>query len=1016
MKAKKTQDMQPLAIVKRPEINLTTLEQNHIKYSLAFLEIRCDPLSHTKLVDGQVYISKHSIELDFAIHNDLESSLDRIETLFQKDTVCNKSLILHFKMMHLCACYADYFGKKKTAFQLFSSAYEFIKMYGDQLYKEDDSAFHEQIYYLIVYFSTRSSTEVKDSETIQLIQNEVLPHLIAFTVKFCRHQYSTNITNYIRMQALKEPWPKSEQLKLGLEIELNLKYTSSLVINLNEKGHCNNEFLLLHLSIMILHGEFAQYIHKKEDAVISFLKAFYSLKDNIKILEFEANFAFQEQIRRLFEQLHTFNETEINDIYPELESLETAFTKKCGISIVVVGKAYNKFMKLLWQNPAPLINERKDFFSKATQLNNSFQNLKISNRLPLEYQLYSLVVNYYMLNLSIVTQRQRLFDVLYVEAITIYYVNSSKLNVETLNSYLGSWSNLKKLYIEPSLALIRGMDMSEFVSINTLRYCLNVLKFWSSIFSAIMDLIKTFIDREFKNFEQVQKINDNDQQELMKLVFKLQPEIQFLMNTAELIGKANREINAKIEVKELKDRVTIPRQVKSMRFKSKIINSKVESLKEKLGKLEEQCKTSQDKLINAEKQHKVLQPIKKPRKQIPIQEYAVEDNSSDEDSTTEEEDHRPIDPSLGMLQAVDEELSNRIKKIQQELTKFCIYLEVRLKHKIPLPGGEHAKAYNSIIELTLQSHELDQLLNKYKALAQLDDIKSLLKEQNCIKINQGEHDQGINTIAAELAKIKNLYDRVNFKHEDGKLNKIYEYGLEKIKLKNTKFNILECGLKQKKLQDPNFTIYEYELEQKKWQYPDKIYKRIMELGCIKFKQVGVEKIDKGDQLSQYSNQNKFLGSVDIVFTSLDYLHDKLKKNSMVSNKHAFFNKEKICAGRFEGAIGLLYKTKYQLTGDLNCVYKSIIHLDKSFIYYQKRIDSERILANLSYHLARVKEELVNQDSENSNLITEILEHYQASLDFNSQAKSSRPDDKKIELKIKIRIEALQNNLGNLIRI
>jgi hypothetical protein len=1017
MKSKEINDPKIPTIVKRAKVSLKTLTRNYENYFLIFMELRADPLSHTKLIDGQVYISKKAAELDLVIYNDLESSQDRIENLFLKNTVCNKSLILHFKMIHLYACYTENFGKNKTAFILFSSAYEFIKIYGERLYKEEDSSFHEQIYQLIVFFSTLGSTKEEDNEAVRQIQNEVMPHLIAFTVKFCGHQYYTNLTNYLRTEGLKKPLPKSEQLKLGLEIESNLKYSSSVILSLYENGHYNNDFLLLHMLIMILHGEFAQYINEKEDAILSNLKAFNFLKGNISILEFKSNFAFQDQIYRLFERLRTFDETKINDIYPELESLETTFMKKCGISIVVVEKAYEKFMKLIWQSQAPLLNERKDFFSKATQLNNSYQNLKISNRLPLEYQLYSLAINYYMLNLSIATQPRRLFNVLYVDKMTIYFINKSQLNVETLNSYLGSWSNLKKLYIEPSLALIKGRDMSEFVNINALRYYLNFLKNWSSLYSAIMILIKTLIDREYKNLEQVQKINDKDQQEIMKLIFKLEPEIHFLMETAVLIGKADREINAQIDLKELKDEVTIPYQVKNMRAQFTELKTKIDSLKTKLKTLKEQCIESQDKLIEAEEGQKALQALKKPRKQIPIKVYAVEEISSDEDSTTEEE-HYPINPSLEMLQAIDLELKNRIKKLKPELTKFFVYLEERLKHNIPLPGNEHSKAFSSSTELTLQSYELDQLFNQFKALAQLSNIKSLWEEQRGIKINQSEHYRAINAIAAELAKISNLYDKVNFKHEDGKLNKIYEYGLKKIKLQHPNFDINRCGFEQKKLQDPDFKIYQYELEQDKLQYPDKIYKRIMKLGRIEFKRVGKEKVNKGEQLSQYSNQNEFLASIDLVFTSLGYLHDKLKTNSMTSSEYTFFNlekKEKICAGRFEGAIGLLYKNKYQLTGDLNCLYKSIIHLDKSFIYYENRMGSDCILADLSYHLALVKEEIAIHHSENSNLANEILVHYQAALEFNAQLKSSSLEEKKL-LEINTRIEALKNNSGNLLQI
>ncbi|MBA3537302.1 MAG: hypothetical protein H0T84_11950 [Tatlockia sp.] len=1017
MKAKEINDQKIPTIVKRSKVSLKTLTENYENYLLTFMVLKDDPLSHIKLIEGQIYLSKKATELALAIYNDLESSLDRIENLVPKNTVCNKSLILHFKINYLFACYTDNFGKNKTAFNLYFSAYEFIKTYGERLYKDDDPGFHKQIYQLIVFFSTLSSIKEEDNEAVRLILSEVMPHLIAFTVKCCAHQYYTNLTNYLRVQALKKPLPKSEQLKLGLKIESNLQYSSSVIVSLHENGHYNNDFLLLHISIMILHGEFALHINEKEDAILSYLKAFYFLKGNLSILEFKSNFDFQDQIYRLFERLRTFEETEINDIYPELELLETSFLKKCGISIVIVEKSYEKFMKLLWRSQAPLLNERRDFFSKATQLNNSYQNLKILNRLPFEYQLYSLAINYYMLNLSIATQPRRLFNVLYLGKITMYFINKPQLNVGTLNSYLGSWSILKKLYSEPSIDLIKGRDMSEFVNINSLRYYLNFLKYWSSLYSAIMILIKTLIDREFKNLEQVQKINDKVQQEIMKLIFKLEPEIHFLMKTAELIGKADREINEKIGLKELKDEVTIPYQVKNMRVQFEELNSKIGSLKTKLKELNEQCKKSQDKLIEAEEEQKKRKPTKKQRKQIPIQEYAVEEISSDEDSTTEEE-HCPINPSLGMLQAIDIELTNRVKKLKPELTKFFVYLEERLKHEIPLPGDEHTKAFSSCTELTLQSYELDQLFTQYKALAQLSTIKSLWEQQRGIKINQSEHYRAINDIAAELAKITKLYDKVNFKHIDGKLNKIYKYGLIKIKEKHPNFDINKCGFEQIKLQDPNFKIYQYELEQDKLLYPDKIYKRIMKLGRIEFIQVGKEKVNKGEQLSQYSNQNEFLASVSLVFTSLGYLHEKLKTNPITSSDHSFFNlekKTKICAGRFQGAIGLLYKNKYQLTGDLNCLYNSIIHLDKSFIYYENRTGSDCILADLSFHLAVVKEELAIKHSENSNLKNEILVHYQAALEFNAQLKTSSLEEKKM-LEINTRIDALKNNSGNLIQI
>ncbi|MBA2709608.1 MAG: hypothetical protein H0U57_03325 [Tatlockia sp.] len=1017
MKAKKSKDQKVLTIVKDPQVSLKTLTQNYANYLLTFMRMRFDPLSHTKLIDGQVYLSKGAKELGLHLDQDLELSRERMEDLFKKNIVCNKSLILHFKMIHLYACYADFFGKRHNAFQLFSSAYEFIKIYGERLYREEDPEFHEQIYLLIVFFCTLSSTDEEDTEVIKLIENEVMPDLIAFTVKICGYQYSTNLTNYIRTLALKKPLSKSEQLKLGLEIETNFNYSSNLIASLNENGHYCNDFMLLHLLIMFLHAEFANHIEAKEESILSYLNVFYFLKANISILDFESNFAFQDQIYRLFDRLRSLDG--IKDIYPELESLEVAFKEKCGISIVVVEKSYEKFMKLLWQSQAPLLNERKDFFSKGTQLNNTYLNLKSTQRLPLEYQLYSLAINYYMLNLSIATQPRRLLNVLYVDKTTLYFINKSKLNAEALNSFLGTWSYLKKLYIEPTLALIRGFDMNDFVNINSLRYCLNFLKYWSSLNSAVLCLIKTLIDREYQNLQQVHKINDKEQQEIMKLIFKLQPEIQDLMKTTALIGKVDREINAKIGVKELKDTVTIPSQLKNMKVKSKKLDSKINNLKTKLENLNKQSLKSQDELINAEKQQKTRQLVKKKQRiLIPIQKYTVEDISSDEDITTEEEQHCPIDPNLTMLQAVDIELTKRVKQLKPELSKFLGYLEERLKYKVPLPGDEQTKTFDCITELTLQSFELEQLFSQYNLLAQLGEIKSLREQQQGIKINQGEHDRAINDIAAELVRLKNLFDKVNVKHKEGKLNKIYEYGLEKIKLQNINFDINECEFEQRKLLDSNMGIYEYHLEQENSLSKDHIYKRIMKLGRAEFNRVGEEKRSKGEQLSQYSFQNEFLGSVDIIFTSLDYLHDKLKANSLISNQHSFFNldkKKKICTGRFEGAIGLLYKYKYQLTGDFNCLYISTTHLDKSFNYYQKRINSECILADLSYNLALVKDLLVSHDSENSNLKTEILVHYREALEFDAQLESSRFEEKTL-LEIGARIEALENNSRSLVLI
>ena len=1009
MKAKETKNQN----LKRPPANLKTLTRNYENNLRAFMRLSFDQL--LKLEDD--YKLK-ATELGLSMAQDLESSRDRIENLFQKNTVCTKSLVLHFKMTHLGGCYNDYLGKHKIAFDLFLKANEFINIYSERIYQEEDSAFHEQLYHLLVFFSSLSSIEKEDIEAVRQIRKEVLPQILTFITKLCEHKYSTNFINYRRALALNKPLSKSEQLKLGLQIESNLKYTNSLILSLNENGLYYDYLLLLHLLIQILYGDFANYINEKEDAILSYIDAFWIFKARISLLKFETNFGFQDQIYRLFEQLHDLDENKLKDIYPELESLEAVFIKKCGISIVVVKKAYEKYLKLFCPSQAPLTNERTDFFSKATQLKNSYQHLKVSNRLPFEYQVYLLANYYYMLNLSLLSQPRRLLKFLYVGKMTIYFVNDSQLNVETLNYFLNSWSNLKKLYIEPSLVLIRGLEMSE-VHINLLIYCLDSLKYWTSLYFAIFSLIKKLIDKEFKNLEQMQNINDQDQQEIMKLIFKLQPEIQFLMKIATLLEKAAQEINAKIEVNELKDEITISQKVQIMRDQSTELNNKINTLKTKLENLKNLSIKSQNELIKAEQQHKAQQPVKKPKKQIPIQEYAIEVISSDDDSTTEEQEHCPINPNLEMLQAVDIELSYRINKLKPELTRFLVYLEERLtEHEIPLPGDEHLKAFSSSTELTLQSYELEQLFGQFKVLEQSVEIKSLCKQQPVIKINHGEHDRAINAIGADLAKIKKVYDKVNLRHQDGKLNKIYEYGLKKIKLQNPNFDISKCGFEQKKLEDPNLKIYDYELEQKKLQYKDRIYKRIMKLGRIEFIRVGEEKRNKGEQLSQYSNQNEFLGSVDIVFISLDYLQEKMKTNSLTSSEHLFFNrekKEKICTGRFEGAIGLLYKNKYQLTGNTNFLYKSIMHLDKSFIYYEKRINSECVLADLSYHLGRVKEKLMSQDLDNSNLANEILVHYQAALEFNALLKSSSLNKKRL-LEINTRIEALKNNLGNFIKI
>jgi hypothetical protein len=340
----------------------------------------------------------------------------------------------------------------------------------------------------------------------------------------------------------------------------NFKKSKDRAEKLFDENFFCNDTLILHLRITILHANFEKAL---EDVATSFRLYFYAYEIFVnfnKLLNYENDLAFQQQVLTLFETL-----TEFKSPVPQVHALieqakigiadlyKDGFTSKCGDTLAKLAIVYDELIEKIYkannQLTLELKHEREDFFALARRVKNSYDKVKTNTGLPSEFLLIAIEANYFMLNISEITHPNTVWKAVAIDTTVNFLLTGVTIGNKNFLPYFNFWQSLSKLYIGPTAALIKKLNIQELISEPTLATCYYIAQQrWLEIFVKTTLLFECWTIYHQSSIASMPKLKPKFWRELDVNCLKMEAEINYLNTQLNLMAEVAKQYCQQLKI------------------------------------------------------------------------------------------------------------------------------------------------------------------------------------------------------------------------------------------------------------------------------------------------------------------------------------------------------------------------------------------------------------------------------------------------------------------------------------
>jgi len=739
---------------------------------------------------------------------------------------------------------------------------------------------------------------------------------------------------------------------LAAKLDASIIEIEDIIKNPDNKNKRLNDTRLTYIKMLILRGKLYGF-HKRQSLEIkTYFIAIEVLRSGQHKLNYKNDASFQMQVQVTFIRLKILvTPTSVKNYSITAEALTLDswnFIQQCGDTIVKLNYFYTLAMRLISEEKNTTQQSKPgDIFNRIASnlkyfLNASCTTLTIQQQVHF-IQLYSL-----MLNMCEATNIKTIWKVVTSDNKNfILSTNENELSLRKFHLYFDDWLTFKKQYITPAILLIGKMNLDE-LSLNlelSVTYK-TVLQEWMLIHARSIQLFKFWAEKKLDTPDDRLKEKNNIIISQLKLeITTLEFEVQDIATISKRLFVREQAISEK----------------QSEGFKSELadVRSDFEKLKSAYAHKYEKylsIKTqTANELISDEKQAMDLmeQKIMKKRAvhgdKMTIKWDKMQDEVSDSDNNdaVDADLTEAISPVQKKLESIDAYSIIHTKALVLSIKNLNDTLTERKQCNIPLSSEYHFDVLNKFNILFIEYHRMLSLYEAHISLSQSAVIKCKHDLQQGIKWSQTDLHDDLMSIYNQIQLILVLIDEIRIKQEKSKNDVIIKHGLK-------------CA---ENYPDTHFTEEE-----------------IFDMGFEIYKEIGRAKRRNNQEYSEYTKQKNFLDSIELTYSGLEYLQNKLKTYTHTYNNDiSFFNlqkSQKFCYADYEGLIGLIAKQQYHLTENTACLQEALLHFTNA-LTANKKINNVTGLCNVSYRLGNIHDILANKN--------QALDHYREALSYHEQS-------------------------------
>jgi hypothetical protein len=588
-----------------------------------------------------------------------------------------------------------------------------------------------------------------------------------------------------------------------------------------------------------------------------------------------------------------------------------------------------------------LLNHQQSFFQVAKRVNSSFVEMQSSKKLSTFGQIYHIELNYFMAMIADLTHPRSVWSFSSGRQ-GHEYDGSSTAYVER-GLYLKQWVVLKEKYIELIINLFRNINHDEIRESHEISF--NFKGLLDTVYFKQMLVFKAFILWTGDTLKHLLSEHSSDatRTQTVNFLFDLEKEMQFLHKSIYFLSEVASKHNHTLTITGLNLDAILSYSAEQMekisQFRS--VNQKLDSTKSSIADVHSSrlIKEESARLTGIE----TRLALRLASREQPHYHIVTTNDESEESLSLEEIDLDKvnlIDKDLLEFQLIDEAAITLAQEIECKSRHLFKFLQSRFKCDIPLPRTIHDDTLHRINVILFDYYQLTSLHTKHRLLSQNKRIQIDESLQDGIKVSQERLKILSDQIEDNMKHILFLTDKMIQIQKKNKNDKIFEFG------KTYAATHHLVGLTDQ---------------------------QIMKEGKRIYREIGQRKIANNEELSEYSAQREFLQLIQLSFSGIEYLQEKMKPHLSDNPNGAlkelgFFNVEHIKRkraemgnARFEGLLGLILRFQYKKSGDIAYLNEAMIHFKNSQEAYGKE-EGKEALSEIERHINEIEKILIDKSS------------------------------------------------------
>jgi hypothetical protein len=550
------------------------------------------------------------------------------------------------------------------------------------------------------------------------------------------------------------------------------------------------------------------------------------------------------------------------------------------------------------------------------KLQASLENIKADKLLSAEYQIIYMKLNFLMMNISDLTHPRAICKAILVDE-KVGCLLPSHISFKEAKDYFNFWLSLKKDYITNSLALIENINIEE-LNIHTGSYeylyesYTKSLELWNKTFVRTIGLFTLLTETWIGKLKSLQVVSEKFKKESGDYIFHIEIEKKLLLSNVSVITEAAKKIKHRLDRKYVSETLSYSAE----------LSDKISELKSHVEKLEqEKLKIANETTAELIREETEMQEEKAKKRHLrylkSLNQFFAEEKQC-EPEACEDEDEKVLNTvtliSLELQNLTDIDvaamkLSAVLKGKSQAMLNF---ITSRLALPVQLASSNHRDIFLKIRNMLVEYYELIALFEKHKSLSQTSVILREEQLTQGIGFSQDELNERCKVIYQNIQSLLKLIDEIIAQQKKSKKDFIYKLGKENAAPHHSDGEIMRMGEKK--------------------------------LGKIR-----EEKRAKGQEFSEHTKQKDFLNAMKLNFSGFLYLQERIRPHiydgalcvqGLFGQKEPVIKREGISEGTFESLLGFIFKQQHDSQGDIKCLEKSLLHLQRASLVLKQEQEPE----------------------------------------------------------------------------